>query len=295
MKKFFLLIAIGNCFAFFAVYPVSAIASEPIILVLGDDWDKRSIARNSQAFERVLGGISNWLIQRRIRVLDEPMVPQGRSIHQRVRRTKENTLEVAQEFRTPVIDAVVALKIFPEIDTAAGETLLNALIVGNITNVSTGSLIGNVEVRLPEYLPVEKSCVVHRDCVIAAIGDQAQNLGQKVGEVLMKYFNRAMVVGRPSLSEANTSSEEPALLRVYKLTFDRFDPPEYHIAEKFIVAFSGYHRHEILLNMMRRVEISYETRSGDAMLKRSLRMVMVNMGIDASVRCIKHTCIISKN
>ena len=103
------------------------------------------------------------------------------------------------------------------------------------------------------------------------------------------------MVGRPSLSEANTSSEEPALLRAYKLTFDRFDPPEYHIAEKFIVAFSGYHRHEILLNMMRRVEISYETRSGDAMLKRSLRMVMVNMGIDASVRCIKHTCIISKN
>jgi hypothetical protein len=61
-----------------------------------------------------------------------------------------------------------------------------------------------------------------------------------------------------------------------------------------MVAFSGYHRHEIILAMMRRFEITYETRSEDAKLKRNLRKMVAYMGIDASVKCIKNTCTISK-
>jgi hypothetical protein len=292
MKRHFLLIAAGFYLVFCMAYQTPGIAAEPIVLILGEDWDKDSIPRKNQAFDRILRAVSSKLRHEGIRVLDEALVMQKNFIRGRVRRTKEEVFQIAKGVKTPMIDAVASLKISWRIKATAGKILIDTQFTGNIINASTGDDIGNFYETFS--LPTEKSCAVHRDCVMTTIGDPVHELGQKVGAVIANHLRRAMVVSRPDGEETGTRSSDPTILRAYKITFDNFGSTDFNHAEEFMVAFSGYHRHEIILAMMRRFEITYETRSEDAKLKRNLRKMVAYMGIDASVKCIKNTCTISK-
>ena len=292
MNRQLFMIAAGFYLVFSGAYPMPGIAGEPIVLILGEDWDKGTIPRKNQAFERILRAISSKLHHEGIRVLDEAVVMQGNFIRGRVRRTKEEAFQIAKAVRTPMIDAVVTFKIFWKIKQTTEKTLINTTFAGNILNVSTGDYIGNFDETFS--LRAEKSCVVHRDCVMTTIGDPTHELGQKVGAVIVNQLRRAMVVKLPDGGETGTRSPDSTILRAYKITFDNFGSTDFNQAEEFMVAFSGYHRHEVILTMMRHVEITYETLSGDAKLKRNLRMMVAYMDIDATVQCIKYTCTISK-
>jgi len=273
-------------------YPTPGITAEPIVLILGENWDEDSVPRKNQAFDTIIRAVSSKLRHEGIRVLDEAVVMKENFIRRRVRRTKEEVFQIAKAVKTPMIDAVASFKISWNIKATAEKTLINTQFTGNILNVSTGDDIGYFYETFS--LPTEKSCAVHRDCVLKSIADPAHELGQKVGAVIANHLRRAMLVRRTDGEETETRSADPTILRAYKLTFDNFGSTDFNHAEELMVAFSGYHRHEIILAMMRRFEITYETRSDDAKLKRNLRMMVAYMDIDASIKCIRNMCTISK-
>ena len=294
MRRCFIWVVAAGFGYLVAVYPFSGLAGPPNILIMGEDRDRASIPRNSPIFERIVSAISSHLSDEGFRIKDEKSILKGNFIKRRVSRSTDDSLQIAKEISNPTIDALITISIHPEIGDSGKKSQVNALATGRILNVSTGDHIGNFDIRFPQSITVSQSCVVHRECVLKAIGDRTHVIAELIVVALARQLRSAMNPDRSGQNIAGVGSQESGILKAYRLTFDNLSQSEFSLIETELEKFPGYHSHTVNKNILRHADLTYETRSADVLVKRNLLRLMDILGIDVSVRCLKSTCSITR-
>jgi hypothetical protein len=294
MKNFFLIALMGFVMIGCATHPTPSLAGKSTVLVMGEDWDEDTIPRKTQIFERVIDAVTNQLQQNGFKVIDETMATGGKHVQGRVRRTDAELFKLAKAIKTPPIDAVMTFKIYPEFKVDNTTTWMNALVTGKLLNVSNNESLGTFEVTLPEDVATEPKCNKSRKCALKYMGMHARVLGQELGAALSIKLKRASMTSSSGTSSAATENKGSGLPQAFKLTFDNFNSKEFNQIEEYLVAFSGYDNHRVIKSASRNSVVWYETRSGDARLKRNMRKMLDFMGVDGQVNCVNRTCKVTK-
>jgi hypothetical protein len=294
MKNFFFLALMGFVMIGCASHPTPSLAGKSTVLVMGEDWDKDTIPRKTQIFERVIDAVTNQLQQDGFKVINETMATGSAYVQGRVRRTDAELYKLAKAIKTPPIDVVLTFKIYPEFKADATTTWMNARISGRLLNVSTNYSLGNFEASLPEDVATEPGCNKNRKCALKYMGMHARVLGQELGAALSVKMKRASTrasSGNSTTGKVNTDAGVP---QAYKLTFDNFNAEEFDQLEDYFTSFSGYDTHRVITSTSRNSVVWYETTSDDARLKRNMRKMLDFMGVQGQVSCVNRTCKVTK-
>jgi hypothetical protein len=294
MKNFFFLALIGFVMIGCASHPTPSLAGKSTVLVMGEDWDKDTIPRKTQIFERVIDAVTNQLQQDGFKVINETMATGSAYVQGRVRRTDAELYKLAKAIKTPPIDVVLTFKIYPEFKADATTTWMNARISGRLLNVSTNYSLGNFEASLPEDVATEPGCNKNRKCALKYMGMHARVLGQELGAALSVKMKRASTRGSSGNSTTGKVNTDAGVPQAYKLTFDNFNANEFNQLEEYLVAFSGYDTHKVIQSTSRNTVVWYETTSDDARLKRNMRKMLDFMGVQGQVNCVNRTCKVTK-
>jgi hypothetical protein len=164
MKRPLYLMVAGVFLMSCASAPAPSIAAEPNILIMGEDWDKDTIPRKSQVFERVLSALKGEMAREGFKVYDETFVSLTDYQQGRVRRSDAEVMAIARGITHPPMDVAVIFKIYPRIKRMNITTQVNALITGRLLNLYSGRELDNFEVMLPQAQSAPKDC--DRNCVI---------------------------------------------------------------------------------------------------------------------------------
>ena len=261
------------------------------ILIIGEDADRSTVARNSRVFNRVLSALSNELNDEGFSVYDETAVTLGHSRQGRIRRDDEEIIDVARSVKRPPIDVAVIFAIYTDTDKTAYTQKIYARIEGRLLNVLTGQRLGSFEVELPGPVNARLDC--ERECILEKVGQNARALAQDLGAVLTsKLAHRVRgnaVVSPPLTKTARIASSRPlttplssttrGLPTAYALVFNGFDPSEITRIENNIVGFNGYSHHRPITSSLRQIEYWYETGSSSAELNRNLRDLLDHLEV----------------
>lgn len=273
MKMLGLALAAAVITAACATAPMPAMAQSKInVMVMGDDADLDSVARNNRIFNRVLAELQNQMNFGGYDTFDERTVT-GKNFNQdRVRRTDSDVLQIAKLQTRPPIDVVVLFSIFPRAEQTRSTTLISARVTGRMIHIPDGRVLGNFEVKSPSDWTAPYDC--NRDCLLEAVGDKAQILARSMGDVLVVMLDDqakggvAGVAGKPAAVIANTVT----------LTFENFTDEDRLLIEEYMVAFSGYQTHRAIYVTARHAEYSYKTTDDSAQLVRKLTTMLDRMG-----------------
>lgn len=295
-KKAALTIASAGLVLFLAPmsFPGTADAGEqPNILIMGEDANTDTIARNTRTFNRVLRALSTELGTAGFKVYDETGLSMDITEQGRVRRADTELIEIAQTVQSPV-DVITIFQIYASASKSAYADVmgLRLRVSGRLLQVQDKRMLGNYEVSYkPKDLPpLPVKC--NRDCVLEFVSDQAKKIARDVGAVLVQKLE--------ALSPASAKAELPAtvtpaasdpapviksaapaktgnctgLTKAFTLTFTGFKPAEISTIEEYLVAFKGYDHHRPVSTALRQTKYWYETCSDDARLMRNLRLMM---------------------
>ncbi len=276
-------------------------ADRPNILIMGEDADKGTIARDSQVFRRVLNALSNQLHDVGFDVFDETAVTLENFVQGRVRRTDAELIDIAKSIRRPPIDVVVLFSIYSSTYQHSYTKKVKARIEGRLLNVQTGQRLGNVELDYPEGWNAPKQC--HRDCLLRSIGDHSKIIANDVGSMLAEKLSWMVNQSDSSVSQDVIASQGAVTspgadtshgITAYQLIFDDFTQPEVMEFEEYLVIFSGYQSHRITYGGATRTEYWYKSNIGNAKLSRNLNKLLETLNISGLVQISGNTYTIKK-
>lgn len=280
-----------------AVPPVGA-QQQPNILIMGEDADQDSVARNSRIFNRVIRALESEFQAEGFRVYDETAVAMSVTDPQRVRRTDAELITIAQRIQDAPIDAIVVFQIYASTEKNAFADImdLRVRIPGRLLNAQTGEALSNYEITYgPNDLPpLPPGC--NRDCVLEHVGDQARRIAADVGSVLSTQLDFLA----PTESSEPQQSAKPVvesclgLATAYTLTFRNFETEEVTLIEEYLASFSGYEHHRPTRSGEREVVYWYETCSDAARLNRNLRLMTEHMGVEVRLGMVKNSFEVDK-
>ena len=118
-------------------------AERPNVLIMGEDIDRDSIRRGSQAFNRTLNAIATEMQKVGYKVYDETAITLEEFKQGRIFRRNDELIDIAKSVREAPIDVVVIFSIFPEIDRRRHTTRLFASVTGRMVDVNNGRRLGN--------------------------------------------------------------------------------------------------------------------------------------------------------
>ncbi len=271
------------CIVFIAVITPVHAADRPNILIMGEDADENTVARNSQVFHRVLNALSNQLHDVGFDVFDETAVTLDNFVQGRVRRTDAELIDIAKSIRRPPIDVVVLFSIYSTATQNSYTTKVQARIEGRLLNVQTGQRLGNVELDYPEGWNAPKQC--NRDCLLRSIGDHSKIIASDVGSILAE-----------KLSWMVSQSDTPAAhgVMAYQLVFDDFTQTEVMEFEEYLIIFSGYQSHRITYGGATRTEYWYKSNINNAKLSRNLNKLLETLNVSGLVQISGNTYTVKK-
>ena len=269
----------------------SRINSGVNILIMGEDADPSTVARNNRVFKRVLSALSNELNDEGFSVYDESAITTDLSSQERTRRDDDEIIDVARSVKHPPIDIAVIFAIYTDTDKTAYSQKIYARIEGRLINVPTGQRLGNFEVEIPGPVNARLDC--QGDCILEKVGENARGLAQDLGAILttkLAHLTQRKLVASPSARSAVSaysptspttplSSTNRVLPSAYVLIFNGFTPSEITQIENNIVEFNGYSHHRPITSSLRQIEYWYETESGSAKINRSLREMLKRLGV----------------
>lgn len=298
----------GLCVLFITVITPVQAADRPNILIMGEDADEDTIARNSQVFQRVLNALSNQLHDVGFDVFDETAVTLENFVQGRVRRTDAELIDIAKSIRRPPIDVVVLFSIYSTAYQYSYTTKVKTRIEGRLLNVQTGQRLGNVELDYPEGWNAPQQC--NRDCLLGTIGDNSKTIANDVGSMLAEKLS--WMVNRSNLSEVNASENNASQnnasqnnasqvnapetngIMAYQLIFDDFTQSEVMEFEAYLVIFSGYESHRITYAGATRTEYWYKSNISNAKLSRNLNKLLETLSVSGLVQISGNTYTIKK-
>lgn len=293
MLKFFLTGLVIALAAMFTAVPIAHAQQQPNLLIMGEDADLDSVARNSRIFNRVLRAVESELQVEGFRVYDETAVSMGVTDPQRVRRTDAELITIARRIQDTPIDAIIVFQIYAstEQNPFAAIMDLRVRIPGRILNAQTGQALANYEIAYgPNDLPpLPPGC--SRDCVLEHVGDQARRIAADVGAVLARQLDY-LSPAAPAAAAPLGGGAEPqgcvGLTTAYTLTFRNFESEEITMIEDYLASFSGYHHHRPMRAGATESTYWYESCIDPARLNRNLRLMAEHMGVEVRLSMVQN-------
>lgn len=271
---------------------------QPNLLIMGEDADQDTVARNSRIFNRVIRALEAEFQADGFRVYDETAVSMSVTDPQRVRRTDAELITIARRIQDAPIDAIVVFQIYAstEKNPFADIMDLRVRIPGRLLNAQTGQALANYEISYgPNDLPpLPPGC--SRDCVLEHVGDQARRIAADVGAVLSTHldFLSPAAAAAPAISGEPTREACVGLSTAYTLTFRNFEYEEITMIEEYLASFSGYEHHRPTRSGAREAVYWYETCSDPARLNRNLRLMSEHMGVEVRLGMVQNRFEIDK-
>ena len=277
--KIFSVLSIVSILAIFCVaLPDTGFAGDmPNLLIVGEDYDKDTIPRDSRIFKRVLDAISNEISDQGFDVFDETAITLGEYVQGRVRRNDAEIIDIAKGQTRPPMDVLVITSIFASAKKTSYTTKIKARVTGRLLKVQSGQRLGNFEVESPSTWTAPEDCT--RECMLETVGKNAKILAQDVGAILAEKLDDL-------LSAQNSGSEDKksnGVASQYFLVFERFTPDDMMDIEEYLLVFSGYKNHRPVYTSRRRQEIWYESHIGSAKLDRNLNKMLVHIDLKGRV------------
>ena len=264
-------------------------AGRPNLLVIGEDADTDTVARNNRVFDRVLRAIQGKMNEAGFNVYDETAVTLGTLAQDRVRRDDGEVIEVCRAVRTPPLDVAAIFSIWPDTRRSDIATYVSARVEGRLLNCRSGQFLGHFEqkfdnVTLPLRCP--------RECVLESVGEQAKVIGRDVAHVLARKLEWLLTATPPP--PPDPVSPDGGLPMQFTLVFDNFTASDVDALEEYLAAFGGYRGHRPIDASATRQRIWYETTSGDAKLRRNLSRMLEYEGVEAVVNFSGNTFTVEK-
>lgn len=275
-KKSLLLLA-ATLVAMLGLLTPAMAAESPNLLVMGEDFDKDTVPRDSRIFRRVLASVANQLGDDGYDVYDETAITFADFKQGRTRRSDAEMIDIARSITRPPIDIVVFFSIYASAEDKGYETDIFTRIEGRLLDVRSGRRLGNFEVSSPRSWSAKSPCP--RECVLETVGDASKTLANDLGDVLSEKLEA--IVGK---DEPMQRPGESNMVADYSLIFDNFSADEMMEIEEYLVDFSGYITHRPTYQSATRSEIWYKTDSRATTLSRNLNKMLDAVDMNARVQ-----------
>ncbi len=243
-------------------------ADLPRVMIMGEDADPDTVPRDSRVFKRVLGAITNEMLNQGFDVKDETAMTHETHIQGRVRRTDAELIQIGKDAG---VDVLAIFSIYPNAKSNENSVRVTSRIEGRLLDVFQASQMGNFEVDPDFYEMVPKP--YSRDDILEAVGKLSKQIGSEVGQVLAQRL-------------ASYVDQKGGKLSEWTLIFDGFSPAEVSNAEEYLVIFSGYDTHRPKKNALQSSthhEFLYMTSIDSAKLKSNVYKMLEKMNIEARV------------
>ena len=253
---------------------VSAFAGDrPNLLILGEDADSDALPNDSRIVKRVLNAMALQLQDIGFDVYDETVVSLNHFAQSRIRRDRQELIDIGQSVRHPPIDVVVSFTVYASLLDKGYTNQVNARVEAKMVQVNSGRFLGSFEVSSPKAWNAYAQC--DRECVLETVGGYTRILANDLGSVLAQKL--AFLVDA-SPDEAD-GSNNGSLVSDYHLVFDNFSPEQVMAIEEYLVVFSGYQSHRPTYSSSRRAELWYQSDSKSARLQRNLHKMIERLGL----------------
>ncbi len=254
---------------------------QPNILVMGEDADRDTVARDGRIFKRVLDTLAEEMNNEGFRVYDEVAVTLDDFTQGRTRRSDAEIIDVARSVKSVPIDVAVIFSIYPTIQERGHARKLRVRISGRLLNVRSGRRLNNFEVESPSASNLPSDC--DRGCELERVGSEARYLARDLGAVLARKLDWLVSARGDRIEDRRPDDDDfrSGLTTAYVLTFSGFARRDLNNIEDIITDFRGYEHLRTISSSLRTQEYWYETSSGSARLNRNLRLMLEDLGIRA--------------
>jgi len=253
------------------------------ILVMGSGVDQTSVPRNSSAFKRIQNALAEELQNAGFRVYDETALALGAQSQSNARRTDAEMIDMARSIVHPPIDVIVVYGLYGDVQDKGYARKLTSRVSGRMLTVHSGQRLGNFEVSLPSSISISANC--DGVCLNEALGKSARELASEAGAVLaVKLRDLASPSVRSVEPSGRAVGSQGGLESTYVLAFDGFSANELGTMEDHITHLSSNTHLRLLRSGLSSSKYWYETSSNEAYLLRSLRLLVDDMGISATLR-----------
>ena len=153
-------------------------------------------------------------------------------------------------------------------------------IEARLLNVRSGLKLGNFEIVAPTR-NLSTSCL--RRCVIEDVGNQAKEIAQDVGAVLvqrLKRYTRSSSRSNSNFSQ-NTRSK---MASEYTIIINGFRRRTVREMEDMLFSFPSYIGHRTLGSSSKNAKYTYETRAETGSLIRALEKILETLDLEGIVR-----------
>lgn len=278
----------------------------PNLLVMIEDSDPDTIPRDSRVQRNIIAGMNDRMISRGYRVYDEQALGidgyRETTASDRVRRTDQELIMVANSIANPTIDIVTVYEVFASVDKTDFATFARMRVAGRMLSPQSGRQYGNFEVTTPKTYKLPVNCP--RECLLEQLSEEGRDLGIELAETLADKLDQYFVsTGNTAGAAAGGEGGEPTgggggsvgFERTYNLRFSECSPQSRMDFEPYLVIFEGYIDHRANRCSGTRCEMSYVSTINPGKLQRNLERMLahsnhpgrVNVeGIDYSVTCV---------
>jgi hypothetical protein len=239
-------------------------ADQPKVLILGEDADPDSIARDSRVFKRVLAAVSNQLNAFGFDVFDETAISLDAFAQGRIRRPDAEIIDVARSVTRPPIDVALLFTIYANVEKRTYTSSIRTRIEGRLLDVRSGRRLGNFEVKSPAGWNAPVYCP--RTCLLEIVGDRAAVLAADLGAVLSGKLVQTFRGGG-----------------AFVVILSGFDGDNRRAVENYLAAFSGYRSHRLIRSSTRNAEFWYDSAIKPERLDRNLRLMLERLGLTGRI------------
>lgn len=273
-----------------ATAPLPAMAQDiPNLLVMIEDSDADTVPRDSRVNRNILAGMNDRLNGRGYRVFDEQAVGidgyQETTASDRVRRTDQELIIVANSVARPPIDIVVAYETFASTDQLEFATFARMRLAGRALDPRSGRFIGSFEVTSPKTYKLPVNC--SRECLLENLSEEGRDMGVELADVLADKLDQFFVPASTSAPVGDGAGQQPVagggatggsggggFERTYTLDFSECSPATRADFEPYLVIFEGYIDHRPNNCSSTSCEMTYTSSINPGKLQRNLERML---------------------
>ena len=274
-----------------------ALAAGPNVLVLGEDADPDSLARDSSVFRRVRDSMASELHEAGYTVYDETALALALPAAGRIGQDDAALIAAARAARQPPVDVLAIVAVYAAAVDSGYVTRLQARVSGRLLQVGSERRLGSFEVASGDGWRIGADCARDRDCLLEAVGAKARLIGRDVAVALREKLDRLYPAEGPAMVAEETAPAKPGedcLPAGYSLTFDGFETADILDFEEYLAVFSGYREHRPVASAVKHHEYWYSACISAARLKRNLTRMLEHLSLKALLRQSGHTFVLQK-
>lgn len=266
----------------------------PNVLVMVEDGDRTSIARDSRIQRNALAAISDRMNLRGYRVFDETALQidghRQSGETNRVRRSDAELLITARTISQPPIDIALIYEGFMSIDAKSFATFADLRLAARALDPSSGRLMGSFELRSPASYRLPVDC--GRKCILETLAEEGRALGWELSDIMADRLDQFFTASGEGT--AGAGSADAGFERIYTLRFNECSAGVRSDFEPYLVVFSGYKDHRANTCSSTRCELTYVSSIAPGKLLRNLERMTVETDhparVTASGREYQLTC-----